>query len=271
MDPLHALMDAYQSATQTYLGDAVEVGHSIFRRLAALELVVFGLIVALRSRFSGAAAILPELAWKLFLIAWLLTALLLYPFWMPFITPSFTEIAQSLTGFSSLNPAEVVAHGIALALIVLGTGIAQGLFLGGFLGALVGWFAAIAILVAFVAMAAIIAKTLIESWIVLATGPFFLSFSPFRLTAQLADNFIVYAFQVGIKLFFLIILVRVGSEVARRWAVELATASLFNFQVAFEIAAGAAILALVLWQIPTKMAEFLTRNWTLGIRQGLTE
>jgi type IV secretion system protein TrbL len=267
MEPLDVLLNAYEGATEGWLANALLAGHGLFRRLAALELVVFGLIVTLKSR--SAEAVFPELAWKLFLIALLLTALLLYPLWVPTITPTFVAVAEDITGFGTLNPVVIVKQGIALALAVLATAISSGLIFPDPFGAALGILVSLGIVAAFVAIAAIVTKTLIESWIVLASGPFFLGFSPFRLTAQLADNFIVYAFQVGIRLFFLIVLLAAARGVALEWVQIIATAGVYNLQLILEILAGALLLAVTVWTIPSRISDVLTRSWQLGLRQGL--
>jgi type IV secretion system protein TrbL len=269
MDPVDVLIGAYEGATEGWLAEAVNAGQGLFRRLAALELVVFGLLVALKSR--SAESIFPDLAWKLFMIALLLTALLLYPLWMPTITPSFAEVAGQITGFSTLNPVVVVKQGIAVALAVLAASISSGWIFPDPFGASLGILLALGILAAFLAIAAILTKTLIESWIVLSAGPFFLGFAPFRLTAQIADNFVVYAFQVGIKLFFLIVLLSAAQGVAIEWVQAMAAASIYNLQLVLEVLAGAVLLAVALWAIPSRIADVLTRSWQLGIRQGLGE
>lgn len=269
MQPVGVLLDVFQVATESWVGNAVDAGQGIFRRLAALELVVFGLIVALKARGATVEAVFPELAWKLFLISLLLTGLLLYPLWVPLITPTFAELAGHITGFSTLNPVVIMAQGIALGLLILASSATNGLLFPDPAGAILGALAAFGIIVCFISIAAVMTKTLIESWIVLAAGPFFLGFSPFRLTAQIADNFIIYAFQVGIRFFFLLLLVSAARNVAIIWAQSILFSGLFNFELIFELLAGSAILAISLWTIPTKIADVLTRNWQLGLRQGL--
>ena len=270
MRPFELLLDSYQAASQGWLGYSIEAGLEVFRRLAALELIVFGFLVALKSR-GGVAAVIPDLTWKLFLIALFLTGLLVYPIWLPEIAPSFTELAGHITGFSTLNPAVVIQQGIALALAIVASGFAAGWMGPSFAGAVWVLLSAIGVLAFYIAIAAILTRTLIESWIVLATGPFFLGFAPFRLTAQLADNFIVYAFQVGIRLFFLIVLMSVAKGAAIEWVREIATHPLTSYGLLLEVLAGAALLAVVLWTVPSKIADVLTRGWQLGLRQGLSD
>lgn len=271
MDALQILLDSYQAATESWITEAVRAGTEIFRRVAALELIVFGFYVALKARSAGAEAVFPELAWKLFMIALLFTALLLYPVWVPVITPSFVELAGDITGFETLDPTVIAGQGIALSLIILGSSMASGWVFGDPVSALLAAGVMLLVLLAFIAIAAILTKTLIESWIVLAVGPLFLGFSPFRLTAQLADNFIVWAFQVAIRMFFLIALVSASRNVAIRWAIEIAQSRFLDFGTLLQVLAGALILAFVLITLPTRISEVLTRGWQLGIRQGLAE
>ena len=270
MSPFEFLLSSYEGATQGWMGYAVEAGLEVFRKLAALELIVFGFLVALKSR-GGLPAVIPDLTWKLFLISLFLTGLLVYPLWIPTITPSFAQLAHHITGFSTLNPAVVIEQGIALSLGIMASGFAAGWLGPSFAGALWVILASIGVLVSYVAIATILARTLIESWIVLATGPLISGFAPFRLTAQLADNFIVYAFQVGIRLFFLIVLMSAARGAATEWLREIATHPLTSYGVLLEVLGGAVLLAVVLWTLPARISDVLTRGWHLGLRQGLSD
>jgi type IV secretion system protein TrbL len=269
MQPLDLLLNVYQTATESWIAEAMSAGTALFRRLAALEILVFGLIVALKAGRSGFEAIFPELTWKLFLIALLFTGLLLYPLWVPAIAPSFAQLAGQIGGSATLNPAVVIGQGIALAILILASGLGVGLIFPDLAGSVFVIFAALGVLFAFIAMGAVMARTLIESWFVLAAGPLFLGFSPFRLTAQLADNFLIYAFQVGIRLFFLILMTAAARGVAIEWAQAIITHGLTDYNALLEIMAGAILLAYILWTIPLKVADALTRGWQLGLRQGL--
>ena len=118
MRPFELLLNSYQAATQGWLGYGVEAGLDLFRKLAALELITFGFLVALKSR-GGAAAVLPDLTWKLFLIALFLTGLLVYPLWIPTITPSFAangfmSATSSFTRATAAGQTRIISS-IALA------------------------------------------------------------------------------------------------------------------------------------------------------------
>ena len=273
MDALSPLVDSFELATQGWLPAAINAAASIFRRLAALELVIFGLVVAVKSRGEGAASFVPHLVWKLFLIGLLFTGLLLYPYWLPPILSSFAGLAGDITGLTTLNPVVIAQQGLALAIRVLASAIAAGWVFpgGGLLGAFIGGVAAFGVALSFIAIAAVLLKTLIESWIVVAAGPIFLGFAPFRFTAQLADNFLAYAFEVGLKFFFLLLMTAAAGGLAQVWAQQLTGLSIVSLELILEVLAGSILLAVALWTVPTRVADALTRGMSFGLAKGLAE
>lgn len=272
MENLGFLVDSFDQATQGWLPEAVNAAVTIFQRLAAIELVVFGLVVAVKSRGPGAADVLPSLAWKLFLIGMLFTGLLLYPYWIPVIGQSFAELAGAITGFDTLDPVVLTQQGLTLAVQLFATATSSGWLFGTSpLGALVGGAGALGVALAFIAIGGILLKTLIESWIVVAAGPLFLGFAPFRWTAQLADNFLAYAFEVAIKFFLLILMAAAVGNVAAVWAAALVNSDGASFELVLEILAGSVLMAISLWTVPTRMADVLTRGLSFGLRQGLSD
>ena len=269
MDPVSVLLDSYELAAQSWLSGMIAAGNALFRTLAALELTVFGISVALLARQGGAETVLPRLVWKLFLIALLLTGLLLYPLWLPEIVPAFGQVASSVTGIDTLNPVTLLGQGVWLALALAAKSIIAGWAVPNPVGNFLVGLTVIGVVLSFAAIAAQVAKTLIESWIVLAAGPVFWAFSPFRPTSPLADNFFVYAVNVGIRLFFLILLTAVVGRVVDLWGYIILAGGIFQLQILFEIFAGSVLLAVTLWSVPARIADKLTAGWQLGIRRGL--
>ncbi|HEX4956390.1 MAG TPA: type IV secretion system protein [Thermoanaerobaculia bacterium] len=271
MENLSFLVGTFEQATEGWLSAALDAATGLFQRLAAIELVIFGLVVAVKARGEGAAAVFPQLIWKLFVIGMLFTGLLLYPLWIPVILESFAALAGEITGTPTLNPVALAEQGIALGMAVWFTASFSGWLVPNFFGGFVGSVAALGITLAFIAIAAILLKTQIEAWIVVAAGPLFLGFAPFRWTATLADNFLAYAFEVAIKFFFLILLSSAAAGVALQWFNQIQNAGTFNFQLVLEILAGSILLAVSLWTVPTRMADVLTRGLSFGLKQSLTE
>ncbi len=271
MENLSFLVGTFEQATEGWLPAALDAATGLFQRLAAIELVIFGLVVAVKARGEGAAAVFPQLIWKLFVIGMLFTGLLLYPFWIPLILESFAALAGEITGITTLNPVVLAEQGIALGMAVWFKASFSGWLVPNFVGGFVGGVAALGITLAFIAIAGIALKTQIEAWIVIAAGPLFLGFAPFRWTATLADNFLAYAFEVAIKFFFLILLTAAAAGVALEWVHQLEPGDPFNLQLALEILAGSVLLAISLWTVPTRMADVLTRGLSFGLKQSLTD
>jgi len=269
MNSANLLLESYQSATQGWLPAAMAAGHTLFLQLAALEVVVFGLSSALLARGGGAESMLPRLVWKLFMIALFLTGLLSYELWLPRIIPSFMEVAGEIAGFQTLNPMRLLTQGMTLVLLMITRALEGAFVLPLMLSAMVLSLSAFGVLLAFAAIAAQLIKTVIESWIVLSVGPFFLAFAPWRPTATLADNFVVYAVGVAIRMFFLVVMMSVAHEVVAIWIGEILGAGVFHLGTVFQIFLGSVLLAVTLWTIPARIADTLTRGWSLGLKEGL--
>ena len=79
----------------------------------------------------------------------------------------------------------------------------------------------------------------------LGAGVLFLGFSAFRGTASFAENLIAYAFHVGVKIFFLYLLVAVGVHLTSVWADYLLLTILdpFDLTIYSQILAGSLVLA----------------------------
>ena len=103
--------------------------------------------------------------------------------------------------------------------------------------------------------------TLVETYIVLTGGCIFLGFAAFRGTATFAENYLLYAFRTGTKLYLLYLLVGVGTGLARQWAalqfVPDTTVFAPSLAPHFQVLAGSLIFCLLVWKIPGGVASRL--------------
>src|SRR5258708_18818630 len=97
---------------------------------------------------------------------------------------------------------------------LLGT-LRGGVFLQGPAMAIYAALSAFLLALCFMVVAAQLTLVIIESYIVLGAGGLFLGFAAFRGSASFAENLIAYAFDVGLKIFFLYLVVGIGSDLAR--------------------------------------------------------
>ena len=146
----------------------------------------------------------------------LFSLLTLFPFWVPTITDSFQAAGQAVSATSVVNPSAVLDLGASIASkMTLSLGYLG--FLVNPVGVLIGSFAVFFVVVAFALIAAQLCLTLIETYIVLSGGALFLGFAGFRPTAFLAEGYLLYAFQVGAKIYLLYLLMAAGMGIARHW------------------------------------------------------
>jgi type IV secretory pathway TrbL component len=105
-------------------------------------------------------------------------------------------------------------------------------------------------------------------------GVVFLGFAAFRGSAPIADKYVVYAVQVGAKLFLLYLLVGTGLSLVTTWTADMQqqlAVSGGNFKPLFDLLAGTVVFALLVWRIPTQVSHFLTQSVHLHLREALAD
>lgn len=264
---LDNLLGAYNDVSSQWLGQLQPMAQVLFGILATLELAMSAALWLLR-RNDGEGMLLALLR-RFLLLGVCYTLLSFFPLWVPRITQGFSHAGQSLSHTTGLGPSSILDLGIDLAGdILLAAGSAG--FLTNPSGNIVGSLTGLIVLLAYVLIAAQLVVVIAESYIVLSTGIFFLAFSPSRLTAPIADRFLVYAFQVGIKLFFLYLLVAVAPKLSAGWIALVRQGSFpFDLRPFFEVLASALAYALLCWRIPNHIAAQLTSGASFGLVEAL--
>jgi type IV secretion system protein TrbL len=122
-------------------------------------------------------------------------------------------------------------------------------------------------MVCYVLIAVQVVLTLVQSYVLLSAGIFFLAFGAFRSTASLAENYLLACVHVGIKLMILYFVVGLGEPLTRTWAALLRNDTFFTTDIGpiLEVFAGVAILAFIVWYIPNKVAGQITGGASLGL------
>ena len=174
---------------------------------ALLEIVVTGYMVWIGTRTRG-NDLISQFAVKIALLAFVLGLLSTYHYWLPLITKGFGETAVYIGGHevTRLSPTHLVNVGLSLFL-----GVLKAIGIGGDTVTFLAAIPAFIILLCFVALAAHLLITMIESYIVVTGGLFFIGFMAFRGTAPLGEGYLQYVFYVGIKLFFIILIASVAA------------------------------------------------------------
>jgi P-type conjugative transfer protein TrbL len=267
---LDGIVRDYQDQAATWLARIQPFAQRTFALLATLELAVSGIFWAIgRDSLDAIAA---SLLRKFIVLAFLFSLLTLFPFWMPSITDSFMAAGQTVSATSVVNPSAVldlggtIASKMMLSLDVMG-------FLVNPVGVLLGTFTCLFVVISFGLIAAQLCLTLVETYLVLSGGALFLGFAGFRATAPLAEGYLVYAFQVGAKIYLLYLLMGVGMGIARQWAMldfspgfGIVQPSLVTH---FQVMCGAMIFCLLTWYIPRTLASRLVHGVSFRLAEAI--
>jgi len=263
---LNDVLDAFERATSSWVFNLYAAGHHLFFLLGSLELTWSGIRYALSSHDSGLFGFF-ELAFRKLLylgfVFWLLEA---SPVLLPMVISSFQHAGGMASGVTALRPSTFLATGVGIA----GDYISQmnlfGLLVDPF-AALMAYAGTFMIVLSFAAMAAVLAVTLVESYLAIGAGFFLLAFAASRWTAGIAQGVLTNVLRIGVKLFVLYLVSGVVSGLVLQWADLIrATPDYFVGPLNLLTLVGTcAVLALLLWLIPSYAARIVPPGLTLGL------
>jgi len=268
---LDDLVQGYQAAANSWLGTLVPMAERTFGILAGLE-IAFGALMWVFHRKS-LDEMLGAFIRKILVLGLFYAFLSQFPLWVPRIVQGFQAAGQAASRTPELSPSGVLQVGIDISIRLMKASSLNGLLLppvGLFLAPVV----TLIVMIAFICIAAQLVMTLVESYLVVTGGVVFLGFAAFRGSAPIADKYIVYAVQVGVKLFLLYMMVSTGLAMTARWALDMETQFLIfggNLKPLFDLLAGSVVFALLVWKIPTQVSYFLTQSVHLNLREALAD
>jgi type IV secretion system protein TrbL len=254
----------YQLASRTWIARILAVTTNLFFWLALLEFVVAGImymIAAPQARDGIAGRFLV----KIMLISFVYMLITQSDYWIARLINSFAGVGEYVLG-GIMSPSEIVGYGGTLSSAIL-----RSVDLIGMLQnppvVIYMTFTAFLVMVCYILIAVQVVLTLVQSYILLSAGVFFLAFGAFRTTASLAENYLLACVHVGIKLMILYFVVGLGEPLTRTWATVLRNDSFFTTDIGpvLEVFAGVAILAFIVWYIPNKIAGQITGGASLGL------
>ena len=253
----------YQLASQSWLGRILNATTSLFFWLAMLEFTIAGIMYMIASphaREEKAGRFLL----KIMIISFVYMLITQSEFWLARLVNSFAAVGEYAAG-GIMSPSEIVGYGVTLSGRVLRSMDVIGMVTNPPM-VIYMTLTAFAILVCYILIAAQVVLTLVQSYVLLSSGIFFLAFGAFRATASLAENFLLSCVHVGIKLMLLYLVVGLGEPLTRRWA-ELLQDEFLTLDVSpiLQVLAGVVILAFIVWYVPNKIATQITSGASLGL------
>lgn len=254
----------YQLASRTWIARVLEATTDLFFWLALLEFVVAGLMFTIatpQAREEKAGRFLV----KMMLISFVYMLISQSQYWLVHLINSFAGVGEYVVG-RMMSPSDIVGYGSILAGAILGAidviGMMQNPPIVFYMT-----LTAFVVMVCYILIAVQVVLTLVQSYILLSTGIFFLAFGAFRATVSFAENYLLACVHVGIKLMLLYFVVGLGEPLTRTWIMLLRNDRLLTMDVSpiMEVLAGVAILAFIVWYIPNKIASQITGGASLGL------
>jgi P-type conjugative transfer protein TrbL len=265
------VLSQFQTVTATWLGGLYQIGTNLFYLLATIELILVAITGTLRRDLEQRAIDLVRT------IAGIMAMFTLFKYGPDFLQNgvilSFTGWA-SVTGHlpaSAMTPGAEMTQGFQLALTLL-QAIASGWTVfhpSATLNVLLLLFSALVILVCFAIIACILLETLVEGYVACVAGTALVATSGTRFTWRFGEGYFGWALGIAVRLFFLYLMVGVGTQLAKQWAGANASHStelMTNWYYGIEAAIEAFLLAVITARIPTKAAQIVdhTVSSTLG-------
>jgi len=260
---LDSIVRLYADASAVFMERGVVVALTLFAVLAAIHVSWDVVQWALFDRKNAAGLAVR----KFFLLSFFYTLILALPLWLPRMLDSFEQLGKVVTGLDGLSPSSVFTQGVALAFSLFGSwkSILATLTVPA-AGALqlVTFFA---VLIAFTVIAFQLARVLIEGSLVLGGLVVFLAGAAHRMTFGLFEGYVRYLVDVGIRVFVVYLLVGVGHNLGAEWDRMVTEASLLEIadpRFLLAIAASALFYAMLVWQLPKKIASVLTGSFNFA-------
>lgn len=253
----------YQLASRAWVARVLEATTNLFFWLALLEFVVAGLMFMIatpQAREEKAGRFLV----KIMLICFIYMLITQSEYWLLSLINSFAGVGEYAVG-RIMSPSDIVGYGTMLAGAVMGAidlvGMMQNIPIVFYMTV-----TALLVMICYILIAVQVVLTLVQSYILVSTGVFFLAFGAFRATVSFAENYLLACVHVGIKLMLLYFVVGIGEPLTRAWITALRSDSLLSSDVSpvMEVLSGVAIFAFIVWYIPNKIASQITSGASLG-------
>jgi type IV secretion system protein TrbL len=268
---LDDLVKGYQTAANGWLSTLVPMAERTFGILAGLEIAV-GALMWVVNRKTVDEMLLAFIR-KILVLGLFYLFLSQFPQWVPRIVQGFQAAGQAASQTQDLSPSGVMKVGIDVSTRLMEAANNVGFFMPS-VPLIIMPLVAMIVMIAFICIAAQLVMTLVESYLVVTGGVVFLGFAAFRGSAPIADKYIVYAVQVGVKLFLLYLMVSTGLTMIGTWVQDMQQQlAIFggNFKPLFDLLGGTIVFALLVWKIPTQVSHFLTQSVHLHLREALAD
>lgn len=209
------VIEEIQSIMDGYTPKLLKYARTLFISLATISLAV-GMGTMILSGESTLGSVAAHLTRWIIYCGFFMYVMGGQTFFIPhLVVDSFTEAASTIAG-SEVMPGDVLEEGI----VIFGTLMAKAIELG-WKEVIVAGLSGILLIVIFALLAAILAVTLIEMYVVVCGGSILLGFAGVDYTKDIAISYLKYSVSVGVKLLVVMIIATVARDMSGNWANNL--------------------------------------------------
>ncbi len=262
MNNLDNIAQTFQWAGQRYMNIMQPLAEKIFFGLVLIEIIVT--CVHYVADQDQPARLFAEFLKKSLALGFLYAMIANAPVWFNALLSSFAALGGQTAGMTDLSPSTVFNNGLTMFQTIY-RGFAS---LGWFhltMASLIALIAGLLMFLSFVLIAGQMLLVLSEAYVGLGGGVILLGFSGSRWTVKFAENFIGWIVGIGVKLFFLYLLVGVGMTITAGWNSALTGWTVADPTLPLTIAGGALIFMLLSWEIPNVAARIAGSSVSLNL------
>ncbi len=252
----------YRTASFQWMDRLHPLAMATFIPLAGIEFALSGLLWIINER-EDLGDVEGQFLRKFFFISFWFALMFSWELWIPHLVDGFRFAGVTASGRTTLNPSEIVRIGIDLQSAIGLSALDYLSFnpLSGFTTQVAG----LIVLLAFVATAVAVTYTLIQGYLVMGAGVFFLAFAGWRSTAQLTDNYLNLLLYIGVKLMVLFLLVGLGTTIAADMLATTAQMRWRDLAPSGEILFVSILLMSLVMGLPVMFARHITQGQSFGL------
>jgi len=200
---------------------------------------------------------------KLILFLILFNLIALTPRWLRPTFRGFAFLGERLTGIG-LSPSSILGQGLDLGVSFFNSWDRLLSLIVPITGTLRTW-TAIIIIAAFGLLAIQLARILVEVSLAVGGLTIFLAFSGHRMTFGLVEGYLRYILELGIKLYVLYMVVRVGQDLGNFWDESLQGINVFfGFRLHLAILFASIFFAVVGLLVPEQISRRIAGSFSLS-------
>ena len=262
MTIFNQLTGQYSGSIAVIQSGSVAIGKELFNAIALLSVGLLGLNRLLNKNTDMVESNIELIRWLIYLNVFYLF-ITEYDQFLPLIVNSFQQAGTYLGGqvggtYIVPTPAGIISNGFDIALQITHIAFKRTLFLNISM-ALISVSVIVVILYCFGRIAIELLLIQIGSQIILAGGIFLLAFSGLQWTREYAERYVHTFFHIGIKMFFMYILIGIGAGLTNTWAGSLKNISdNLIFQYFFAIVMATYVFYMLCQKLPEQATVYFT-------------